>query len=77
MQEHQNYITRDSKMGPVILSLKLEEDYQGMLARVLLRTQKETIYKILPSAQMPNRRIEPEEYIKVSSHLKHLLCPLS
>lgn len=66
-QEHQNFITRDSRHGTVILSLKHEEDYQGVLARVLLRTQKETIYKIIPSSQlqMPIRKIDPENYIKV------------
>ncbi len=65
LQDHQNYIGRDHKHGPVIVSLKLEEDYQGTLARVLLRTQKETIYKILPSSQLPSRKMEPEDYVKV------------
>jgi hypothetical protein len=64
-QEHHNYITRDTKRGPVMLSLKLEQDYQGTLARVLIRTQKETIYKILPSSQLPSTKLEPEDYIRV------------
>ena len=66
-QDHQNYVGRDSKLGPVIVSLKMEEDYQGSLARVLIRTQKETVYKIIPSSQLSAAKIEPEDYIKVST----------
>lgn len=76
MQDHQNYITRDTKKGPIILSLKQEEDYQGNLARVLIRTQKETVYKLIPSSQLPagTTKVEPEDYIKVG---RLVLCRAS
>ena len=37
LQDHRNYIARDSKIGPVLLSVKTEEDYQGTMMRALLR----------------------------------------
>ena len=37
LQDHRNYIARDSKVGPVLLSVKTEEDYQGTMMRALLR----------------------------------------
>jgi len=64
-QEHQNYIGRDSKVGPVLLSMMFDEDYQGTIVRALLRTQKETVYKVFSQSQLPEH-MEPEDYIRVS-----------
>lgn len=63
-QEHANYISRDSKVGPVLLSIKTEQDYQGMLYRAVLRTQKTTFYKVMPKSTIPEH-MEPEDFIKV------------
>ena len=63
-QEHANYISRDSKVGPVLLSIKIEQDYQGTLYRALLRIQKKTFYKVMQKANLPDH-MEPEDFIKV------------
>ncbi len=63
VQEHQNYIGRDAKLGPVVASLKREVDYQGSLVRVIYRTQKDTVYRNINTSQMQPK--EPEEYIRV------------
>lgn len=62
-RDHRNYIARDSKVGPVLLSVKTEEDYQGTMMRALLRTQKATYYNTIPMSQLPSQ-MEPEEIIK-------------
>ena len=63
-QEHANYVTRDSKVGPMLFSIKTEQDYQGTFYRALLRTQKMTFYKIMQKANLPDH-MEPEDFIKV------------
>ena len=67
-QEHANYITRDSKVGPILLSIKTEQDYQGTFYRALVRMQKVTFYKVMQKVNLPDH-MEPEDFIKVCVQL--------
>ncbi|XP_064384734.1 rap1 GTPase-activating protein 1-like isoform X3 [Halichondria panicea] len=65
-QEHSNYIARDPNVGPVLLSIKFEKDYQGTQVRAILRTQSDTIYKVFPDSQLLSN-LDIPDYIRYVS----------
>jgi hypothetical protein len=65
---HKNYMGRDSRVGPVLFSMVKDEDYRGTNMRLILRTQNDTVYRIVPESQLYHMK-EIEDVIRFTSKL--------